>query len=106
MSTVTSSSQVQTQRLRNAKKTSSTFTLLSRHNTRKKNKVLNTTPYDIHSSKQTLSRHLRTKLAQLRANQSPPLLSYLHTVYPDTYTLQCSLSLTHPHDTSHLFNCS
>ena len=35
---------------------------------RKNNKVTNTTPYDIHSSEQTLSRHMCTKLAQLRAN--------------------------------------
>ena len=38
---------------------------------RKNNKVTNTTPYDFHSSEQTLPRHMRTKLAQLRANKSP-----------------------------------
>ena len=34
---------------------------------RKNNKVTNTTPYDIHSSEQTLLCHMCTKLAQLRA---------------------------------------
>ena len=29
---------------------------------------------------------MNTKLAQLRANKSPLLESYLHTVNPDTYT--------------------
>ena len=47
---------------------------------RKNNKVTNTTPYNIHSSEQTLPRHGRKKLAQRRANKSPLLQSYLHTV--------------------------
>ena len=38
---------------------------------RKNNKVTNTTLYDIHLSEQTLPRHIRTKLAQLRVNKSP-----------------------------------
>ena len=37
------------------------------------NKVTNTTPYDIHPSEQTLPRHMRIKLAQLKANKSPLL---------------------------------
>ena len=49
---------------------------------RKNNKVTNTTPYDIHSSEQTLPRHMHAKLA-------PLLQSYLHTVNPETYTPQC-----------------
>ena len=53
---------------------------------RKNNKVTNTTPYDIYSSEQTLPHHMRTTLAQLRANKSPFLQSYLHTVNPETYT--------------------
>ena len=53
---------------------------------RKNNKVTNTTPYDIHLSERTLPRHMRAKLAQLRANKSPLLQSYLHTVNPKTYT--------------------
>ena len=36
---------------------------------RKNNKVTNTTPYDIHSSEQSLLHHMHTKLAQLRANK-------------------------------------
>ena len=49
---------------------------------------------------------MRKNLAQLRANKSPLLQSYLHTVNPETYTLQCLLCLSHTHDTNHLFNCS
>ena len=73
---------------------------------RKNNKVTNTTPYNIHSSEQTLPRHRRKKLAQGRANKSPLLQSYLHTVNPKTYTVQCPLCWSHTHDTNHLFNCS
>ena len=49
---------------------------------------------------------MRAKLPQLRANKSPLSQSYLHTVNPETYTPQCSLCLSHTHDTNHLFNCS
>ena len=73
---------------------------------RKNNKVTNTTPYGIRLSEQTLSRHMCSKLAQLRANKSSLLQSYLHTVNPKTYMPQCPLCLSHTHDTNHLFNCS
>ena len=46
---------------------------------RKNNKVINTTPYDIHLSEQTLPHHMCTKLTQLRANKSPPMQSYPET---------------------------
>ena len=42
---------------------------------RKNNKVTNTTPYNTHSSEQTLLRQMHTKLTQLRANKSPLLQS-------------------------------
>ena len=67
---------------------------------------LTNTSYDIHSSEQTLPCHMRTKLVQLRANKSPLLQTYLHTVNLETYTPQCPLCLSHTHDTNHLFNCS
>ena len=54
---------------------------------RKNNKVTDTTSYDIYSSKQTLPRYMCIKLARLRANKSPLLQSYLHTVNPETYML-------------------
>ena len=38
---------------------------------RKNNEITNTTSNDIHSLEQILPRHMRTKLAQLRANKSP-----------------------------------
>ena len=40
-------------------------------NSRKNNKVTSTTSYDIHSSEQTLPCHMRTKVAQLKANKLP-----------------------------------
>ena len=73
---------------------------------RKSNKVTNTTPYDIHSSEQTLPHHMHRKLTQLKANKSPLLQSYLHTVNPEIYTPQCPLCLSHTHDSNHLFTCS
>ena len=51
---------------------------------RKNNKVTNTTPYDVHSSEQTLRCHMYIKLAQLRANKSPLLQSCMHIVNPET----------------------
>ena len=73
---------------------------------RKNNKVTNTTPYDIHLLEQILPRHMRAKLAQLRANKSSLSQSYLPTVNPETYKPQCPLCLSHTHDTNRLFNCS
>ena len=68
--------------------------------------VTDTTPYDIHSLEQILPLHMRTKLAQIRANKSPFLQSYLYTNNPETYPPLCPLCLSHTHDTNHLFNCS
>ena len=63
------------------RKTSNAFTLTLPHNTSVlNNKVTNTTSYDIHSSEQTLPRHMCTKVAQVRANKSPLLQIYLYTV--------------------------
>ena len=49
---------------------------------------------------------MQTKLAHLRANKSPLLENYLHTVNPDTYMPQCPICLSPTYDTNHLFNCS
>ena len=68
--------------------------------------LTNTTPYNIHSAEQTLPHRTRTTLAQLRANKSILLQSYLHTVNHETYMPQCPLCLSHTHDINHIFNCS
>ena len=39
----------------------------------RKNKIINTEPNDIYSSKQTLPHHIHTKLAQLKVNKLPLL---------------------------------
>ena len=62
---------------------------------RKSNKVTNTTLYDIYSSEQTVSCRMCTKLAQFRANKSPLLQSYLHTVNPETYATMPTMLVTH-----------
>ena len=49
---------------------------------------------------------MHTKLAQLKANKSPLLQSYLHTVNSENYVPQCPLCLSHTHETNHLFNFS
>ena len=46
-----------------------------------------------------------TKLAQLRANKSSLLQSYLYIVNLQTYMPQYPLCLSHTHDIKHLFNC-
>ena len=70
------------------------------------NKVLNDHPPAIDSSEQSLPRHTRTTLAQLRTNKSPFLLSYLHKINATKYISPlCPLCRTIPHDTTHLFQC-
>ena len=60
-------------------------TINSQHlSSKKRSKVTNTTPFDIPLSKQTLPRHMRTKMAQLRANKLTLLQIYRHTVNLDT----------------------
>ena len=64
------------------------YTTSQYRSSRKNNKLTNTRPNDIHLLEQTLPCHMCTKLAQLRANKSTLLQSYLHTVNPETYTPQ------------------
>ena len=78
---------------RNVKKASNTFTLPPPYNISVPEKLTKLPKFIL-----TLPRHMRTKLAQLRANKSPFLQSYLHKVNPDTYTPQC---LTYTYDTNH-----
>ena len=87
-----------------SRENSNTFTLPSSHHTsvlEKITKLLTPHPMTfIHQKllKQTLLCHMCTKMAQLKANKSPLLLSYLHIVNLDTYMPQWSLYLTHTHD--------
>ena len=98
MSTLTSSSQNQTFHQRNVGKPQTRIITLQYLSSRKTTiKSLTPYPYDIHSSEQTLPCHMHTKLAQLRANKSPFLQNYLHTVNPKTYLPQCPLCLSHTH---------
>ena len=60
----------------------------------------------IHTQIHSETCHMGTKLAQLRANNSPLLQSYLYSINLDTYTPRSPLCFSHTHDTSHLFNCS
>ena len=46
-------------------------------------------------SEQILPHHMLTKPVQRRANKSPLLQSYLHSVNPNNYMPQCLLCLSH-----------
>ena len=71
------------------------------------NKILGTLAPTINTQEEELPRHMRRTLAQLRAGKSPLLKSYLHKVDSDnTPTDSCPLCNTHPHNTSHLFDCT
>ena len=74
--------------------------------TRPDNKLLEIpTPY-IHISEETLERHQRRLLSQLRANKSPFLLAYKHHIDPTSYPSPlCPLCQEQPHNTQHLFQC-
>ena len=71
-----------------------------------RNKVLNQPAPPINSSETDLDHSTRRTMAQLRANKSPLLLSYLNKISPDAHpTPNCPLCGHQNHDTQHLFNC-
>ena len=73
---------------------------------RNHNSLLNAPPPPINNTELTLPHNTRRTLAQLRANKSPFLRTYLHKIDPTTYTTpQCPLCPHHTHDTKHLFTC-
>ena len=68
--------------------------------------ILNGPPPKIDDSEDRLPRQTQRRLAQLRANKSPFLLSYLHHIDPDNYpSPTCPLCRVAEHNTIHLFNC-
>ncbi|MEL6805403.1 MAG: hypothetical protein AAFO91_16665, partial [Bacteroidota bacterium] len=68
--------------------------------------ILNRPPPDIDKTETDLPRRTRRLLAQLRANKSPFLLSYLHHIDPTTHpSPTCPLCRVAEHNTVHLFNC-
>ena len=70
------------------------------------NKVLADHAPTINTSEESLTKHKRRTLAQLRTNKSPFLQSYLHKIDPQTNpSPHCPLCLAAAHDTAHLFNC-
>ena len=69
-------------------------------------KVLNTQYPPINPEEESLPRHKRTLLSQLRTNKSHFLLTYKNKINPNTYPSPiCPLCKTEPHTTSHLFTC-
>ena len=73
---------------------------------RDNNKILRTHPPQVSSTGENLHRHMRRTLAQLRTNESPFLLSYLHKIDASTHPSPlCPLCRTHEHTTQHLFSC-
>ena len=68
--------------------------------------ILNGPPLKIDDSEDKLPRQTQRRLAQLRANKSPFLFSYLHHIDPDNYpSPTCPLCRVAEHNTVHLFNC-
>ena len=83
--------------------------MVSRHlATRGNDKIMCTPPPHISSSEETLPRHTRRTLVQLRTNNSPFIKSYVHWVGANSYPSPlCTLFNTHTHThTHHLFNCT
>ena len=68
--------------------------------------ILNRPPPDIDKTEEELPRRTRRLLAQLRANKSPFLASYLHHIDPATHpSPNCPLCGVAEHNTVHLFDC-
>ena len=69
-------------------------------------RILNRPPPDIDKSEDELPRETQRRLAQLRADKSPFLLSYLHRIDPtNNPSPNCPLCKVAEHNTVHLFNC-
>ena len=80
--------------------------IVQNHIATQHNNLLNAPPPPVNDTEQTLPHHTRRTLAQLRANKSPFLRSYLHKINPTTYSSpQCPLCPYHTHDTHHIFAC-
>ena len=69
--------------------------------------ILNIPPPEIDKTETELQRKTRRLLAQLRANKSPFLLSYLNHIDPNNYpSPSCPLCRVAEHNTIHLSNCT
>ncbi|MEL6804603.1 MAG: hypothetical protein AAFO91_12575, partial [Bacteroidota bacterium] len=70
------------------------------------NNILNRPAPTIDETEVQLPRQTRRQLAQIRANKSPLLMSYLHHIDPTNHPSPlCPLCGVAEHDTVHLFNC-
>ena len=70
------------------------------------NSLINRPPPDIDKSEEELPRETRRIMAQLRANKSPILASYLNRIDPTSNpSPSCPLCRMAEHNTAHLFNC-
>ena len=79
--------------------------IVSNHLSQRPNKVLQDQTPSVSPAELLLSRETRRKLAQLRTNKSPLLVSYLYSIGdPRHPSPLCPLCLMHDH-TSHLFEC-
>ena len=89
-----------------AKKTIHTHIVQRHLSTIPDNNIINRPPPEIDKSETELPRRTRRLLAQLRANKSPFLLSYLNHIDPNNNpSSSCPLCRVAEHNTTHLFNC-
>ena len=90
-----------------AKKTIHTQVVSEHLSTTPNNPILNRPPPEIDKTEADLPRRTQRLLAQLRANKSPFLYSYLHLIDPITHpSSDCPLCGVAEHNTTHLFNCN
>ena len=89
-----------------AKKTIHTQAVRQHLTTIPDSRILNRPPPEKDKTETELPRQTQRLLAQLRANKSPFLLSYLNHIDPDNHpSSTCPLCRVAEHNTIHLFNC-
>ena len=92
--------------IKNNKKTIHTTIVQAHIENKPHNKILNRPAPDINPKETTLTRQTRRRLAQLRTDKSPLLMTYLHKIDEDNHPDDlCPLCKTQPHNTRHLFDC-
>ena len=92
---------------RNNKRYNQSYPHTNSKRTQPHNKITNSPFPQIHPSEESLPRHTRCTLAQLRTDKSPFLMAYKHHINPTTYQSPlCPICKITDHNTLHIFNCT